>query len=422
MPTPRKRVYSRSPPVSDTDDTGEWRGSLPAVLLPAFCMADYSSPREKVHRSSRSAEGIGTIPRKRQMKSPSAGGSLRATAVICSLAVLANLLATVVRLALAPLFGSAVPFLTYFIVALVVVWYRGFRAAVLTIVLAAFAGSYLFVSPTGTVSIFTIFATGFERATVGGFVFASLIVCFLVDLQRRTLERLHSEADRRKAAELAETHQRSRAENASRLLASIVQCSDDAIISEDLNGMITSWNQGAQRIFGYCEDEIIGRPLALLAPANCANETRDILERMKREGRMEHVETLRQTKQGRLVHVAVTISPLFDATGKMVGVSGIARDITARKQAEEELRTMNATLERANEDLERFAFVASHDLQEPLRMIHTFAELLVKRLPPPLDPALAMLVEQIVEGSQRMHEVTRRFARICRNGGAGRVA
>lgn len=121
-------------------------------------------------------------------------------------------------------------------------------------------------------------------------------------------------------------------------LAAIVESSDDAIISKDLEGIITSWNEGAERQYGYTAQEIIGKPLALLAPPDHRDEMPELMERIKRGERVEHFETVRLCKDGRRVHVSLTISPIKNASGRIVGASKIARDITATKRHEAALR------------------------------------------------------------------------------------
>jgi PAS domain S-box-containing protein len=126
---------------------------------------------------------------------------------------------------------------------------------------------------------------------------------------------------------------RKQMEHRSRLLASIVQYSDDAIISKDLNGIITSWNEGAERIFGFKAEEIVGHSVLELIPTERQNEEPGILARLRRGERIDHYETVRQRKDGSQVDVSLTVSPLKDDTGKIVGASKIARDITSLKRA-----------------------------------------------------------------------------------------
>jgi PAS domain S-box-containing protein len=130
--------------------------------------------------------------------------------------------------------------------------------------------------------------------------------------------------------------ERKQLEAASRHLAAIVESSDDAIISKDLNGIITSWNIGAQRMFGYTAAEAIGNPVSMLTAPDRLDEMPQILEKIKQGQRIQQYETRRRRKDGQIIDVALTISPVRDATGRIVGASKIARDITGRKHAEQE--------------------------------------------------------------------------------------
>jgi PAS domain S-box-containing protein len=135
---------------------------------------------------------------------------------------------------------------------------------------------------------------------------------------------------------LVDLTERSQAEQVRRLLASIVESSDDAIVSKDLNGVIASWNPGAERIFGYTADEVVGKSVTKLFPRDLLHEENAILERIRRGEQIDHYETVRRRKDGRLVDVSLTVSPLRNAAGKITGVSKIARDISARKKTENE--------------------------------------------------------------------------------------
>jgi PAS domain S-box-containing protein len=185
------------------------------------------------------------------------------------------------------------------------------------------------------------------------------------------------------------------AELASRLLSAIVDSSDDAIVSKDLNGTITSWNKSAERLFGYTAEEIVGKPVTLLIPPGRQDEEPQIIARLKAGERVDHFETLRRRKDGTLLDISLTISPVKDASGQIVGASKIARDITQRKSAEAEIR-------RANQDLEQFSFSASHDLQEPLRSVKIYSELLAKRYSDKLDGQALEFLEFLRSGATRM--------------------
>jgi PAS domain S-box-containing protein len=132
--------------------------------------------------------------------------------------------------------------------------------------------------------------------------------------------------------------ERKRAEQVSSRLAAIVASSDDAIISKTLDGIITSWNKGAQQIYGYSTEEIVGKPISVLAPPDRYNEIPGILEKVRHGSPVNHYETVRLTKEGERIDVSLTVSPIIDSSGNVVGASTIARDITKRKRIEEAQR------------------------------------------------------------------------------------
>jgi len=121
------------------------------------------------------------------------------------------------------------------------------------------------------------------------------------------------------------------------LLASIVDSSDDAIIGKTIEGVITSWNRAAELMYGYTAEEIIGKPVSVLLSPDRPKEMVEILEKIRKGERVEHYETLRQRKDGSVVHISLTVSPIRDSSGSLVGASSIARDITERKHVEEQL-------------------------------------------------------------------------------------
>ncbi|WP_455272910.1 PAS domain-containing protein [Rhizobium herbae] len=130
--------------------------------------------------------------------------------------------------------------------------------------------------------------------------------------------------------------ERAIAEDAAQRIAAIVESSDDAILAKDLNGTIVTWNSGAERLFGYTAAEAIGKPVAMLIPQDRPNEEPVILGRIRRGERIVHYETIRRRKDGSLVEISLSVSPIRNRQGQVIGASKIARDITERRRAEEQ--------------------------------------------------------------------------------------
>jgi PAS domain S-box-containing protein len=203
-------------------------------------------------------------------------------------------------------------------------------------------------------------------------------------------------------------------------LASIVESSDDAIISKDLNGVVVTWNKGAERIFGYTVDEMVGKPIALLIPPERTDEEPEILARLRRGERIDHYETVRVRKDGRRIDISLTVSPIRNADGNIVGASKIARDISERKlteralvEAREQLTAANAALEarveerttslrQTVEQLEEFSYSVSHDLRSPLRAMQGYATALLEDYGAHLDEQAREYLERIVRSGGRM--------------------
>ena len=140
------------------------------------------------------------------------------------------------------------------------------------------------------------------------------------------------------ARQLSFALERRRAMEATQRLATIVESSDDAIISKNLDGIILTWNRGAERIFGYTAEEVIGKSVTILIPPECADEEPGILARLRRGERIDNSQTMRRRKDGALIHISLTVSPIRDSLGRIVGASKIARDISEQKRAEAALR------------------------------------------------------------------------------------
>ena len=178
-------------------------------------------------------------------------------------------------------------------------------------------------------------------------------------------------------------------------LAAIVESTDDAIISKDLNGIVLTWNPAAERLLGYSHEEIVGRPIQTIIPLERRDEETEILRRIRAGQRVDHFETRRRTKSGTLLDVSITVSPVRGADGRIVGASKILRDITRQRQIEQALRDANAKLVEADRRKDEFLAMLSHELRNPLA---------------PLSNSLLLLehAEPGAEKARRAREVMRR--------------
>jgi PAS domain S-box-containing protein len=160
--------------------------------------------------------------------------------------------------------------------------------------------------------------------------------------------------------------ERRRAGEAQARLAAIIESSHDAIISKTLNGVIRTWNAGAERLFGYRAEEAIGRSITLIVPPERLDEEQEILARLARGERIDHFETVRIAKDGRRIDISLTVSPIRNAEGHIIGASKIARDVTGRKEAEEALRAAVEALQEADRRKDEFLALLAHELRNPL--------------------------------------------------------
>jgi len=214
-----------------------------------------------------------------------------------------------------------------------------------------------------------------------------------------------------------------RTEIQARFLAAIVESSDDAIITKDLNGIITSWNKGAENIFGYTASEVIGKPILILIPPERQSEEPNILSRIRKGERIEHYETVRRHKNGSLLDISLTVSPVRDANGAVIGASKVARDITQRKRVQAELLRARDELTRANQELERrvaertaslqdamsqmeeFSYSVSHDLRAPIRAMKGFALAALEDHAEKTAPEVRDYLERIIRSGSRMERL-----------------
>ena len=361
-------------------------------------------------------------------------------------AVLATAAAAALRLALNPLLGRDVPFITFFPAVAFVAWYGGIGPAAATLALSALTAAYLFISPQ-----FSLVIDALAWASLGVFLVAGSMIAMLAESLRQAQRRAEHQSEglrttlasigdgvivtdgrgrvrmlnpiaesltgwkskdardrpleevfrivneqTRKPVEnpvekvlrlgtivglanhtvliardggehpiddsaapiregdeivgvvlvFRDVSERRRAESAALQLAAIVQSSDDAIFSKDLHGKILSWNRGAEKLYGYTADEVIGQPVYMLVPDDRHDEIRKILAKLRGGELVDHYETVRRCKNGTLLDVSIVVSPLQNSSGEIIGASAIARDITAQKRAEHEMKLQTLVLER----------------------------------------------------------------------------
>ena len=212
------------------------------------------------------------------------------------------------------------------------------------------------------------------------------------------LRRVNEELHRKTAEQLGEYRAR---------LVSIIDSSEDAILSKDLNGIITSWNRGAEHIYGYAPEEAIGKHISLLMPSDRTDEIQEILGKIGHGETVDHHESVRVTKDGRQLNVSISVSPLRDATDKIVGASVIARDITAQKRSEGQLRQAQKM-----EAIGRLAGGVAHDFNNILGIINACTEFLRDRIDPAAEPSL--YVENIKKASDRGRALTKQLLAFSR--------
>ena len=212
------------------------------------------------------------------------------------------------------------------------------------------------------------------------------------------LRRANEELHRRTAEQLGESRSR---------LALIIDSSEDAILSKDLNGIITSWNRGAERIYGYTPEEVIGKHISLLTPNDRPDEAAEILKRVARGESTEHYESVRVAKDGHHLNVSISVSPLRDAAGAIVGASAIVRDITAQKRTEGQLRQAQKM-----EAIGRLAGGVAHDFNNILGIINACTEFLRDRIDPAAEPSL--YVDNIKKATERGAALTKQLLAFSR--------
>ena len=328
------------------------------------------------------------------------------------LAVVATAGAALLRGLLSRWLGFDLPYITFFGAIMVAAWYGGFRPGLLATALSAAASVYWFIEPVDR------FAVGRPADIVGILLF--VLIGSLISAASEQLHRARERIDQqnrvladaaraRAEAEQGVSTERRLADRAQALLAAVVESSDDAILTKTLDGRILTWNAGAERMFGYPAGDVVGTPVTRLVPAHRQSEEADLLRRVSLGERVASFETERVARNGDLLDLSVTLSPIRDDAGHIVGASSIARDISAR-------RVMEASLREADRRKDDFLAVLAHELRNPLAPIRNSAALL--RLAGAVDPSTrsaAEVIERQIQHMARLLDDLLDVSRITRN-------
>lgn len=257
--------------------------------------------------------------------------------------------AVVLRALLDRWLGDSLPLVTLLGAVAVAVWLGGYRPAVLVTLLGYLASAYLFISPRGQLDLFHSDAV----IRMVGYLFACALVIGFGEALRHTQS--HARAERELQRMTARLEQeRANQLLAARLLASIVESSNDAILSKSLEGIIQSWNGAAERLFGYTAAQAIGRHISLIIPPERIDEEDRIIASLNAGRRIEHFETERVRSDGRRILVSLSISPLKDDEGRVIGASKIVRDVTDHRLLEQRQRLLLADANEANAKFQAF--------------------------------------------------------------------
>jgi PAS domain S-box-containing protein len=268
------------------------------------------------------------------------------------IALAAFAVATLTRWAIEDFVPGQVPFIFYFPALVIATFLGGLGPGIVVAILSGLTGASAFMGPQ---------MSGEKLSALLAFALASLLLVALGTALNWALERLLAEVEQRRNGDLAKSR-----------LAAIVESSEDAMITKDLNGTLTSWNAGAERLFGYTADEVIGKPVSILIPPERDDEEPAILRRIRSGKRVDTYDTMRRRKDGSLIDISLTVSPLRDATGKIVGASKVARDISERKRAAEQqellIREMSHRVKNAFTVCQTLAVLSARSASTPEQM------------------------------------------------------
>uniref|UniRef100_Q01U21 histidine kinase n=1 Tax=Solibacter usitatus (strain Ellin6076) TaxID=234267 RepID=Q01U21_SOLUE len=303
------------------------------------------------------------------------------------------------RHALGPFLGGHYPFLLQFCAMLAAARFLGFGPG-LAALLTALSPSLYVLEKHSQPELPVARLLGFSGA-----VLFCLFLVWLLDRQGRMrveVQRSTRLAEERLEVLSIEVAQRERDQEFAAQLRDIVESSEDAIISKDMNGIIRSWNDGAERLFGYSKEETIGQHITLVVPESRRHEEAGILARIGEGLPVKHFETVRCRKDGRLIHVSLTISPVRETSGRIVGASHIARDITERMELEEQLRQTQKL-----ESLGVLAGGMAHDFNNLLTGVMGNASLIAEELGP--ESSAAPRLSEIMHASERAAQLVRQM-------------
>jgi PAS domain S-box-containing protein len=280
----------------------------------------------------------------------------------------AALIASLLRVSLNPVWGTSLPYIFFFPTTLFTALYGGAGPAWAGIVICAVMTFVWILPPTG------ILVVSDHVNLVGLAVY--LVVDGIVAWIGAGHRALIAESECQRMALTEREESLTRAEAAARRLAAIVESSEDAIIAKTLNGIITGWNSGATHLFGYTESQAIGQSIEVIMPAERRAEEVEVRRRVIRGEAVTNLDTVRTNKQGEPIDVSISVSPIKDASGRVVGVSTIARDIRVRRIIETERAELLAEAEQANRAKDDFLAILSHELRNPLATIVAGARIL----------------------------------------------
>ncbi|HEX3594439.1 MAG TPA: PAS domain S-box protein [Polyangiaceae bacterium] len=272
--------------------------------------------------------------------------------------------------------------------------------------LVTFAAASMCVQSTREAALFSVFslACAIYAASVVGQLRQSIYVpglatiLLLASLTKRSQRIAHDATE-----DAARARKASKRSDEQRLqLAAIVESSSDAIIASNLDGLIESWNKGAERLYGYTAEEVVGRPIDVLAVPGLEAEDSALIARLSKGESVGTFETVRRRKDGTVVSVSKTISPIRDSAGALVGASMAARDISDKKRAEAESLRAREVAEAANRELEAFSYSVAHDLRAPLRGIVGFSQALLEDYAPKLDAVAQRYLHRVSASANEM--------------------